>query len=122
MDERCWVRLHSESQKKVRALLEAGATDDVNVVFGPEDESALHVAGAWGAEEASKALMVAGADPEMSDRRGYRSLHLAAEAGHDRVISLLLLKGAQADAKTYSGDAPLHLAALGGHALCISEL
>ncbi|CAB1100389.1 unnamed protein product [Ectocarpus sp. CCAP 1310/34] len=106
----------------VRALLEAGATDNVNVVFGPEDESTLHFAAAWGAEEASKALTVAGADPEMSDRRGYRSLHLAAEAGHDRVMSLFLLKGAQVGAKTCSGDTPLTLAASKGHALRISEL
>ncbi|CAM9885646.1 unnamed protein product [Ectocarpus fasciculatus] len=111
-----------KSEKVVRALLEAGAADDVNVLFGAEHESALHVAAARGAEEASKALMVAGADPNLCDKGESSPLHLAAKAGHDRVVSLLLLKGAQVDAKGYFGDTPLTLAAFGGHALCISEL
>ncbi|CBN76536.1 conserved unknown protein [Ectocarpus siliculosus] len=111
-----------KSDKVVRALLEAGAGDDVNVLFGPEGKSALHVAAARGAEEASKALMVAGADPNLFDCKGYRPLHVAAKTGHDRVISLLLLKGAHVDGKTSSGETPLHLAASKGHALCISEL
>ncbi|CAN0440586.1 unnamed protein product, partial [Ectocarpus sp. 12 AP-2014] len=53
------------SEKMVRTLLTAGATDDVNVLFGGERESALHVAAARGAEDSCRALMIAGADPNL---------------------------------------------------------
>ncbi|CAN0234568.1 unnamed protein product [Ectocarpus fasciculatus] len=53
------------SDKMVRALLEAGASNDVNAAFGTREESALHVSAARGAEKASKALMAAGADPNI---------------------------------------------------------
>ncbi|CAM9823173.1 unnamed protein product, partial [Ectocarpus sp. 12 AP-2014] len=51
----------SKSKKIVRSLLTAGAKSDVNVLFGAKRESALHLAAARGAEEASKVLMIAGA-------------------------------------------------------------
>ncbi|CAN0326528.1 unnamed protein product, partial [Ectocarpus sp. 8 AP-2014] len=109
-------------EKMVRALLSAGARSDVNVLFGAKLESALHVAAARGAEKASKALMIAGADPNLVNLGEFSPLHLATQAGHDRVIGVLLLNGAQVDAKTNAGDTPLHLAASKGHTLCISEL
>ncbi|CAB1098011.1 unnamed protein product [Ectocarpus sp. CCAP 1310/34] len=96
----------NESDKMVRALLTGEAKGDVNVLFGATRESALHVAAARGAEEASRALMMAGADPNRRDGKACCPLHLAAEAGHHRL----------------TGETPLHLAASKGHALCISEL
>ncbi|CAN0493099.1 unnamed protein product [Ectocarpus sp. 12 AP-2014] len=111
-----------KSDKMVRALLEAGATDDVNALFGGERESALHVAAARGADDSCRALMIAGADPNLRNRRKRSPLHLAAEAGHHRVIGSLLLNKADVDAKPASQETPLHLAAFKGHTLCISEL
>ncbi|CAM9760384.1 unnamed protein product [Ectocarpus sp. 12 AP-2014] len=112
----------NNSDKMVRALLEAGARSDVNVLFGAKCESALHVAAARGTEKTSTALMIAGADPNLRDREGSSPLHRAAEAGHDGVVGSLLLKGAQVDAQTHVGRTPLHLAASEDHTLCISEL
>ncbi|CAM9885835.1 unnamed protein product [Ectocarpus sp. 8 AP-2014] len=111
-----------KSDKMVRALLEAGARSDVNIHFGGERQSALHVAAARGAEGSCRALMIAGADPNLRDRRKHSPLHLAAGAGHHRVVGSLLLNRADVDAKTASQQTPLHLAAFKGHTLCISEL
>ncbi|CAM9249933.1 unnamed protein product [Ectocarpus sp. 4 AP-2014] len=111
-----------KSEKMVRTLLTAGATDDVNVLFGAERESALHVAAARGADDSCRALMIAGADPNVRDRRQRSPLHVAAEAGHHRVAGMLLLNRACGQAKTASQQTPLHLAAFHGHVLCVSEL
>ncbi|CAN0377810.1 unnamed protein product [Ectocarpus sp. 13 AM-2016] len=112
-----------KNEKMVRDLLSAGARRDVNVLFGAKREAALHVAAARGAEKASKALMIAGADPNVRDSGGSSPLHLAAKAGHHHAIGSLLLEGADVHAKrTHAGETPLHLASSKGHALCISEL
>ncbi|CAM9503812.1 unnamed protein product [Ectocarpus sp. 4 AP-2014] len=113
---------YGRSEKMVRALLTVGAKSDVNAVFGTTRESALHVAAARGAEKASTALMVAGADPNLGDLANRCPLHLAAEAGHRHVIGILLVKGADVDAWNDRRETPLHLAASKGHAPCISEL
>ncbi|CAN0311942.1 unnamed protein product, partial [Ectocarpus sp. 6 AP-2014] len=110
------------SEKMIRTLLTAGATDDVNVLFGGESESALHVAAARGADDTCRALMIAGADPNLRDRRQRSPLHVAAEAGHHRVAGSLLLNKSDVDARTAYRETPLHLAASEGQALCISEL
>ncbi|CAN0015470.1 unnamed protein product [Ectocarpus sp. 12 AP-2014] len=112
---------YGKSEKMVRALLTAGAKSDVNVMFGGESESALHVAAAQGAEKVSTALMMAGADPNLRDRMYRSPLHLTAQAGHRHVIGILL-KGADVDAWNDRRETPLHLAASKGHVPCISEL
>ncbi|CAM9227916.1 unnamed protein product, partial [Ectocarpus sp. 13 AM-2016] len=114
----------SKSDVMVRALLEAGETEYVNTRFGATRESALHVTVARGAEDASKALVMAGADPSLGNADGDSPLHLAAEAGHHRVLGILLLrKEAQAaEPRNLFLETPLHLAAAMGHTLCISEL
>ncbi|CAN0447414.1 unnamed protein product, partial [Ectocarpus fasciculatus] len=66
-----------KSGKMVRALLAAGARSDVNVLFGAANESALHVAAARGAEDSCKALMIAGADPNLRDSEESSPLHRA---------------------------------------------
>ncbi|CAN0158754.1 unnamed protein product [Ectocarpus sp. 13 AM-2016] len=110
------------SEKMVRTLLTAGAIDDVNVLFGGEHESALHVAASRGAEDSCRALIIAGADPNVRDWSQRSPLHVAAEAGHHRVLGSLLLNKANVHAKTASQSTPLHLAAADGQGLCISEL
>ncbi|CAM9435338.1 unnamed protein product [Ectocarpus fasciculatus] len=110
----------------VRALLEAGATDDVNVRFGARERSALHVAAARGAEDSCSALMIAGADPNWIDYDDTGQLptplHLAAAAGHHRVVRVLLQNGAYIDSKTLIQETRLHWAALKGHTPCVFEL
>ncbi|CAB1098010.1 unnamed protein product [Ectocarpus sp. CCAP 1310/34] len=77
-----------------------------------------------GADDASKALVMAGADPNLGNADGDSPLHLAAEAGHHRVIVILLLrKKAQAAApRNVFLETPRQIAAAMGHTLCISEL
>ncbi|CAN0314597.1 unnamed protein product, partial [Ectocarpus fasciculatus] len=60
----------------------------------------LHVAAARGVDDSCKALMIAGADPNLRNQWGRSPLHHAAEAGHHRVIGSLLLNRADVDAKT----------------------
>lgn len=90
------------------ALLQAGAKGEVNFTFGANEESALHVAAACGAEKVSKALLLAGADPITLERHEVSPLHLAARYGHDGVVDTLLLKGADPNAGIeHHSDTPL---------------
>ncbi|CAN0060198.1 unnamed protein product, partial [Scytosiphon promiscuus] len=84
------------SEGVVLALLNAGAGPEVNLMFsnGHIQEAALHVAAKLGADLVSKALMGAGADPNLADSTGRRPLYLAAKAGFPRVVKLLLVNGA----------------------------
>eukprot|EP00752_Nemacystus_decipiens_P002437 g2294.t1 len=108
-------------EEMVIALLRAGAKDDVNVKFGAEQESALHVAAAHGAEGSSRALMFAGADPFLLNSEGNTPLHLAAREGHDGVVSDLLLR-VDVDVKGNRENTPLHFAAEAGRVSCVSTL
>lgn len=72
---------YGESEEMVMALLKAGRRVDVSVKFGYRKETALHVAAANGAQQVSKELMLAGADPTVLDGLKKSPLHWAAEAG-----------------------------------------
>ncbi len=118
---------HGRSERIVSAVLQAGGEDEVNVTSGKGNLSALQIAAARGAEEVSRVLMAAGADPNLRsvvDVDFSRTpLHPAAFQGHDRVVGTLLSKGALPDAKTDPGEeTALHLAAMSGHELCVSKL
>ena len=113
------------SKKIVLALLKAGAKAEVNARFGVRNESALHISAGQGAEEVSRVLVEAGADPNIRCDGFYSHtpLHEAAEAGHHVVVGMLLSKGALPNAKTATGKrTALHFAAVSGHELCVSEL
>ncbi|CAN0094282.1 unnamed protein product [Scytosiphon promiscuus] len=115
-----------KSEEMVLALLEAGAKDDLDIMFqdhSGHQRSALHEAVYGGAEKVCQALMLAGADPNVLDGDGNSPLDLAAGAGYVGIVSDLLLKGACLDTKKNpTNSTPLHLAAGGGHALCVSRL
>ncbi|CAB1114807.1 unnamed protein product [Ectocarpus sp. CCAP 1310/34] len=116
----------SDGNQMVRAFLEAGATDDVNVRFGAISQSALQVAAARGAEGSCSALMIAGADPNWIDYDDTVQLpsllHLAGAAGHHRVVRVILQYGAYVDPKAIVNETPLHCAASKGHTSCVFEL
>ncbi|CAN0439900.1 unnamed protein product, partial [Ectocarpus sp. 12 AP-2014] len=84
--------------------------------------SALHVSAARGAEEASKALMAAGADPDLGNFEGESPLHLAAKPGTIELYVCRLLERANVNATSDFQVTSLHLAAVMGHTLCVSEL
>ncbi|CAM9326527.1 unnamed protein product [Pylaiella littoralis] len=77
---------HSGSEQIMLALLKAGAKPDLNVRFGAEEQSALHVAAAQGAGVVSTALMLAGAHANSRDGKKRIPLHVAAEAGHHLIV------------------------------------
>lgn len=107
----------------VMALLKERARDDVNVKFGAQQESALHVAAEHGAEQVSSTLMLSGEDPHVLADCEQTPLHLAAQGGHDGVVNKLLLKGADPNAsRELGGQTSIHLAAAGGHVRCVSKL
>lgn len=112
------------NEEVVSVLLKACAKRDVNLKFGENNESALHVATARGAEAVSAMPMLAGADPDLRDGEGRSPLHVAAKASHNCVVKELLLKGACPTAKTLDKkkNTPLHIAAQKGSALCVFKL
>ena len=119
---------HGKNEKMVQCLLKAGAKAEVNVLFNEEEEesgptSALHVAAKQGADGVSRALMVAGANPNQRGADNQTPLHLAAKEGHHVVVDNLILKGANIEAKTdYFESTALHIAAENGEVLCVSAL
>jgi ankyrin repeat protein len=80
--------------------------------------SALHFAAEAGNLELCRALIAAGAKPDLARSSfgadGARPLHLAAKAGHAAVCSLLLKAGAKLHSMDLNSS-PLHWAAKGGH-------
>lgn len=111
-----------KSEEIVSALLGAGAKDDIDVQFGDKQESALHVAIAAGAEGAARALMIAGANPNLQDIEKQTPLHLAAQRGYCGVVSDLLERGADKDRRNSDGATPLCLAAESNQLEAVDEL
>lgn len=99
----------SKNERIVAALLEAGAKDDINVLFGEEHQSALHVAADEGVESISEALMFAGADPNLRSGDSLSPLHLAADGRYHGLVGKLLHNGALPDFRTSNNNTPLHL-------------
>ena len=120
-----------QSEEMVLALLDAGAKPDVNVLYndnssgvGDDGVSALYMATLFGAEASAKALLIAGADPKISDSgAGLTPLHLAARDGRAALLQYLVSAGADPNARsTSSGYSPLQLAAHNGQLECVLRL
>jgi ankyrin repeat protein len=84
-------KLVSDEPALVRAL-DAG--------LGPASApggTALHIAAALGETDVARALLDAGADPNVLSRDGDAPLHYAAKGGHAAVADLLIERGARLD-------------------------
>ena len=64
--------------------------------------------------QAVKSMIKRGADPSLTDYKGWNMLHFAAEGGDTDIISLIHTHLPNIDSKTDDGDTPLMLAALNG--------
>ena len=106
----------------VRLLLEhespaAGLTDDAG-------RTPLHVAAAYGLDEAMTVLLeaAAGSDAAAVDTLGCTPLHLAARGAHCAAVAALLAAGADAAVADAHGATALHCAAAAGCASCVASL
>jgi ankyrin repeat protein len=76
--------------------------------------SLLHKAAFLGLQEAVKAILAEGANPNELDRQGETPLHKAAREGHFEVAKLLVEHGANVNVVSEFGLTPLHWVALNG--------
>jgi ankyrin repeat protein len=94
LDERTRAELINKKPPSKRSFFEAVKRDDIITV---------------------KALIVAGADINASDKSAETPLHIAAVRGYDEITSLLIDEGANVNARDGRELTPLHAAAWGGH-------
>jgi uncharacterized protein len=114
-----WTLLHLASffgrEDAVALLLERGADPDQPSVNTLRN-TALHAAAAGPlSAEGFRALLAAGADPNVRQPGGYVPLHGAAVTGAAERIRLLLAHGADPHAATDDGRTALDLAEAAGH-------
>jgi ankyrin repeat protein len=98
----------------VEFLLKNGA-DVTLAARNAQKVTALHAGASRGGAEIVKMLLEAGADPNVTQERGFVALHSAAANGNAAVVALLLKHGARADAKSDDGKRPEDVAAASGH-------
>jgi ankyrin repeat protein len=89
----------------VRQHLAAGT--DANARGGITGLTALHQAAFNGHTEVAALLIVAGADVNATDRRGWTPLHSTVYWEQREVAALLLANGAELNAKLDNGQTPL---------------
>ena len=107
----------------VSALRRLVSRDDVNAVR--EGKTALHIAinaPADRRDEMVSALLEAGADPSITDRKGRCPVHLAAIIDDDAVLRRLITAGSLVDVEDSDGETPLTLAASHGSWRCMRIL
>ncbi|CAM9201295.1 unnamed protein product [Ectocarpus sp. 12 AP-2014] len=99
------------NEEVVSTLLEKGGVEELDVVSGDNERTALHRALAGGHTEAARVLMLAGADVGLLDAKGRSALHYATERGHLQLAGDAVIGGADPKAKDIDGNTPLHFAA-----------
>jgi hypothetical protein len=115
------ARATSSDAEVVGLLLEAGvAADGLNT----HGSTALLATGEVGSVEVARALLAAGANPNLSPPTlGGLPLASAAGQGHRELVALLLENGAKLELKAGSQQmTPLAMAAFGGHAGIVTDL
>jgi uncharacterized protein len=103
---------------RTRGLEELLAADaELARSWSPDGFTALHLAAFFGHEDAARALLEHGADPNVVARHEslrVAPLHSAAAGAHSSIVQLLLDAGADANARQEGGFTPLHSAAQNG--------
>jgi hypothetical protein len=115
------ARATSSDAEVVGLLLEAGVAVDGLNSYG---STALLVTGEVGSVEVARALLGAGANPNLSPPTlGGLPIASAAGQGHRELVALLLENGAKLELKAGSQEmTPLAMAAFGGHAGIVTDL
>jgi ankyrin repeat protein len=111
-DARLVTALKGQNPTAARTLIKQRA--DVNAP-DVDGSTPLQWAAHWNDLETVKALLAAGAKPNVASRYGVTPLHEAATIGSAPVVNALLRAGAKADAVYGEGETPLMLAARSGN-------
>lgn len=101
-------------------LLTSGA--DVNTEDCCKDVSPLKKASNLGHENAVKALIEKGANPDIADQQGWTPLKSACKQGHLAVVAFLIMCKANIDKPDQDGWTPLKIASLSGHTKIVQLL
>lgn len=109
----------------VKQLLAAGA-DASSGQIEPDGSTLLHAAAEGGSAKIMKALLDAGACPNVNQRRLFGDqefpLHVAAKGAHVRMCEALIKAGAKVNCRDRNGWTPLHLAARFGQVEVVVDL
>lgn len=103
-------------------LVQDHGKDVLEVVTGPDKDSALHIASFWGEVEAIEALLNAGADPKALNRRKATALHIAAMNGQKDAAKALVARGLDMSVCDEEGNQPLHTACTVGDVAMVTTL
>ncbi len=104
------LAVESREDYFVEALLEAGARPDDRPRKRTDDRTALSRAAALGEAGMVKALLTAGADPDMPGTRGEAPLITAAYLGHVDVVRVMIEAGADLEITEMTGRTALEVA------------
>ena len=88
---------------------------DVNALSDQHGAHPLHIPALYGRTELVRALIRAGADPDVRLSGGHAALYYAAGAGHEDIVRLLLDAGADVRAPLEGGRSIFDLAKMKGH-------
>ncbi len=102
-----------KDRKAARLLILWGA--NVNVNSGPQNYSPLHLAVLSADADLVWALLIAGADPNLTDSNDETPIFLAVRAGDKQVAEALIARGARINIEGPLGQYPLHIAARYGY-------
>ena len=108
--------MQDASPSDIRAEIDRGAN-----INGRDDNlnTPLHFASFWGNDAAMRALLAAGADPNINTESGLTLLHLAANA---QTVQLAVQAGLDIHARARNGQTPLHVASRWGNTNTIMAL
>jgi uncharacterized protein len=98
-----------------RLLLECGADATAVALHKQLRVQPLHSAAASGEVETVRALLDAGADPNVAQSGGFTALHAAGQAGDEALAELLLERGADRSLATDEDKTAADLAVEAGH-------
>lgn len=118
-----FVRYFLDQQKvEVNVLNPGGKDKDYHHLTLAGTHSPLHLAAELNHKQIVEALIVTGASPNFSNKKGQTPLHHAVEAGAKDALILLLEKGGKIDTRDESGTSLLHVAAKKGNVDIINLL
>ena len=119
-----WSPLHTAVRwndvSQLQALLRDGA--DPDIVEEWKGQTPVLLAAEIGNRQAMKALLDAGADPEIANGRGQKAMHLVVRRDDSEGLNLLVEAGADPNSRDAHGQTPLHLAFESGAADLVQEL